>query len=171
MEFTALFAIVKEPREILTAFFQKPKRFCELLRTPSLADASEQAFRYIVSGARMFLSQKPDPSCDARLEPGLVAHLTDRIHRARDNIPAKYTTSQEFREMWPQVLDACSGKLLRYADGTAPVHPSRASPSKSDRCYTKGLKGRHKPCLPDGPPHLITPLSVPVLSDPVTCES
>ena len=29
------------------AFFQQPKRFSELLRTPSPADASEQAFRYI----------------------------------------------------------------------------------------------------------------------------
>ena len=153
------------------AFFQQPKRFSELLRTPSAADASEQTFPYIVSRARMFLSQKPDPPFDARLEPGLVERLTDRVRRARGDVPENYNTSQDFRETWQQALDACGGKLLRYADGSAPQHPSRASPSKSNRCYTKGLKGRHKPCLPDGPPNLIAPLSVPVLSDPVTCES
>ena len=153
------------------AFFQQPKRFSELLRTPSPADASEQAFRYIVSGARMFLSQKPHPSCDAHLEPGLVEPLTDRVHPARDDIPEIYTTSEEFTETWQQALDACGGKLVRYADGTAPLHTCRASPTKSNTGYTKGLKGRHKPCLPDSLPPLIAPLSVPLLPDPVTCES
>ena len=54
------------------AFVQQRKRFSELLRTGSPADASEQAFRYIVSGAKSFLSQKPDPSCDAQLHPDLA---------------------------------------------------------------------------------------------------
>eukprot|EP00670_Eutreptiella_braarudii_P008796 CAMPEP_0174307676 /NCGR_PEP_ID=MMETSP0810-20121108/1276_1 /TAXON_ID=73025 ORGANISM="Eutreptiella gymnastica-like, Strain CCMP1594" /NCGR_SAMPLE_ID=MMETSP0810 /ASSEMBLY_ACC=CAM_ASM_000659 /LENGTH=252 /DNA_ID=CAMNT_0015414803 /DNA_START=1188 /DNA_END=1946 /DNA_ORIENTATION=- len=38
------------------AFFQQPKRFTELQRAQSPADASEQAFGFIVSGAKSFLS-------------------------------------------------------------------------------------------------------------------
>ena len=57
------------------AFFQQPKRFSELLRTHTPAEASEQAFRYIVSGAKSFLSDEPDPLCNVNLQPDLCARL------------------------------------------------------------------------------------------------
>ena len=150
------------------AFFQQPKRFTELQRTQSPADASEQAFRFIVSGAKSFLSKGDEPWSDVHLHPDLGTRLSDRVQMAKGEIPKKYAMSKEFQETWKQALNACDTKLQSYITRADPSN--RVSNCKSNRQYTKGLRGKYRPHSPDEPPPLITPLHAPLEPDPAVCS-
>ena len=149
------------------AFFQPPKRFSELLRTPTPADASEQAFRYIVSGAKSFLPSDTGTPDDTRLQPDLCARLRERVENAREGVPEKYHMSREFVDTWRQALNECDTKLKRYVANTMP--PARCPTPKSNRGFTKGLKGPYRLRNSGDTPPLIEPLFAPLLPNPTVC--
>ena len=121
-----------------------------------------------MSGAKSFLSKGDEPWSDVHLHPDLGTRLSDRVQMAKGEIPKKYAMSKEFPETWKQALNACDTKLQSYTTRADPSN--RVSKCKSNRQYTKGLRGKYRPHSPDEPPPLITPLHAPLEPDPAVCS-